>query len=106
MKFMTKIKVRVKKHKAKIMVFVFALMVAVSPTLASAQTNESTQTLSVNWTQISDVITGAGELMPSIGNLVIAVVPILLILVIVGFVVGLFDGIIGAIQDAFRTFRR
>ncbi len=61
---------------------------------------------SVNWTALGDMIGGVGDLMPSVGNLVIAVVPIILLLIVVGFVVGLFDSIIGAIRDAFRMFGR
>ena len=62
--------------------------------------------MSVNWTQIGDIIEGAGSIMPSVGSLITAVVPVLLLLIVVGFVTGLFDGIIGAINDSFRIFRR
>ena len=61
--------------------------------------------LTVNWTDIGNLIEGAGSIMPSIGNLVVAVVPVILILIVVGFVTGLFDSIIGAIRDAFRFLR-
>ena len=61
--------------------------------------------MSVNWTQIGDIIEGAGSIMPSVGSLITAVVPVLLLLIVVGFVTGLFDGIIGAINDSFRIFR-
>jgi len=66
----------------------------------------SAEELSINWTEIGNVISGAGSIMPSVGSLIVAVVPILLLLIVVGFVTGLFDGIIGAIQDALRLFRR
>ena len=61
---------------------------------------------SVNWTAIGDIIEGAGSIMPSVGSLITAIIPVLLLLIVVGFVTGLFDSIIGAISDAFRFFRR
>lgn|GEM_PF-4209667 len=71
---------------------------AVTPVMA--------EEVSINWTDIGNLIEGAGSIMPSVGTLIVSVVPILLLLIIVGFVTGLFDGIIGAIQDAMRLFRR
>ncbi len=82
---------------AGLMVLAMALML-LNPVAAEEMT--------VNWTAIGDIVEGAGSIMPSIGNLITAVVPVLLLLVVVGFVTGLFDGIIGAINDAFRMFRR
>ena len=67
---------------------------------------ENTTSTSINWTEIGDIIEGAGSIMPSVGNLITAVVPVILLLIVVGFVTGLFDSIIGAISDAFRFFRR
>ena len=85
---------------AGLMVLAMALML-LNPVAAAEN-----ETMSVNWTAIGDIVEGAGSIMPSIGNLITAVVPVLLLLVVVGFVTGLFDGIIGAINDAFRMFRR
>lgn len=71
---------------------------AVTPVMA--------EEVSINWTDIGNLIEGAGSIMPSVGTLIVSIVPILLLLIIVGFVTGLFDGIIGAIQDAMKLFRR
>jgi len=92
---------KIKKAKTKLAIAMATMIVMVSPALA--QDNES---MSINWTAIGDIIEGAGSIMPSVGSLIVAVVPVLLVLIVVGFVTGLFDGIIGAIQDAFRMFRR
>jgi len=78
-----------------------AFAVLITPAAAANETSYS-----INWSALGDLISGVGDLMPSIGNLVVAVVPILLLLIVVGFLVGLFDSIIGAIQDAFRMFGR
>ncbi len=62
-------------------------------------------TLTVNWTEISDLIQGAASIMPSIGNLVVAIVPVILVLIVVGFVTGIFEGIVDGIRNAFRFIR-
>lgn len=56
----------------------------------------------INWTNITDMINGVAGIMPSIGNLVVAIVPTILLLIVVGFIVGIFDGIIGGLTNAFR----
>ncbi len=61
--------------------------------------------LTVNWTEISDLISGAAGIMPSIGNLVVAIVPVILVLIVVGFVTGIFEGIVDGIRNAFRFIR-
>jgi hypothetical protein len=53
-----------------------------------------------------EIIGGIVNVIPSIGTLVIAIVPIILLLIVVGFIVGLMDSIIGAVKDAFRFLRR
>ncbi len=53
-----------------------------------------------------EVIGGITNLMPGIGNLVIAIVPVVLLLITVGFLVGLFDSLLGAIGDTFKFLRR
>lgn len=59
----------------------------------------------MNWTPIIDMVDGMTTLMPSIGNLIMAVAPILLILVAVGFVTGLFDGLLDGLRGAFKIFK-
>lgn len=88
----------IKKAKTKLAIAIATMTGMASPAAADS--------LSINWTEIGNVISGAGSIMPSVGSLIVAVVPILLLLIVVGFVTGLFDGIVGAIQDALRMFRR
>ena len=47
---------------------------------------------------ITPIIADVVLLMPKIVDLVIAVVPVLIVLALVGFILGLFDGIIGKIK--------
>jgi len=98
------LKAKVKKfwNRAKYKILAAAASAAGIVTPAAAQTNGTT---SVNWTQLGDMIRGAADLMPGISDLVVSIVPVLLILIVVGFVVGLFDSIIAAIRDAFRFLR-
>lgn len=71
---------------------------------AAANTTDSSDT--INWTMIGDMISGVGGIMPDIANMVTQVVPVILMLIVVGFVIGFFDSIIGAIRDAMRVFNR
>jgi len=61
--------------------------------------------LTINWTDIGNVISGVADIMPSIGNVITSVVPILILLAVVGFVLGLFGGILDSITNAFRFLR-
>ena len=61
---------------------------------------------SVDWTPIAEMLDGVVLIMPSMGNLVIAAVPIILIVAVVGFVTGMFDGILDGIQGAFSRMGR
>ena len=81
---------------------VFGLVAFAVSAPAAAATNES---LSINWTEIGQIVKGAGSIMPSIGSLIVAVVPVVLVLIVVGFVTGIFESIISAIKDAFRFMR-
>jgi len=47
---------------------------------------------------LSPIIDDVVLILPSIVDLVIAVVPVLIVLALVGFILGLFDGIIGKIK--------
>jgi len=98
--FKAKLKKTVKKSSAPVFVVLMLTLMALTGTAAAEN-----ETLSVNWTEIGDLISGVGNIMPSIGNLVVAIVPVILILIVVGFVVGIFDSIISAIRDAFRFLR-
>ena len=61
--------------------------------------------LTINWTDNGNVISGVEDIIPSIDNVVTSVVPILILLSVLGFVLGLFDGILSAIKNAFGMFR-
>ena len=98
--FKAKAKEKVRKFAAPVfVVLVFSAMVMGT----AAAANESSTT--INWTSIQNMLEGVAGLMPSVGNLVVAIVPVLLTLIIVGFITGLLDSIVGAIKDAFRFFR-
>ena len=101
MKIRAKLKEFWAKAKRKLVMAAASAAAIASP--AAAATNGTT--VSVNWTQLSELIAGAAQIMPGIGVLITSVVGPLLILIVVGFVVGIFDSLIGAIRDAFRFFR-
>lgn len=60
----------------------------------------------INTTAIVEMITSMTTIFPSMGTMVVAIVPTLLILAIVGFLLGFFDSILEAIQGAMRFTRR
>jgi len=90
-----------KKALEKALVLLGALGVGGATALATTTPASATE-LSVNWSEIGGVIEGAGSIMPSIGNLIVAVVPIMLVLMVLGFVTGLFDSILDSIRSGFR----
>jgi hypothetical protein len=51
------------------------------------------------------MIKGVAEVFPGILEVVSNIVPLLIVLAVLGFVVGLFDKILGAIENAVRIFR-
>jgi hypothetical protein len=93
-------RLKLKKRKIKVLILMIVVNLSVLG-VASAEDNGT----SINWTELGELISGVGDLMPSIGQLVIKVVPVLFTLIVVGFITGLLDSIIGAIRDAFRFFR-
>lgn len=52
----------------------------------------------IDLSAVTDIIDDVTLLFPSLVSTVIAIIPILVILAIVGFVIGLFDGILGKIK--------
>ena len=70
-------------------------------TSVAAETGET----GVNWTEISELISGAAGIMPSVGVLIAAVAGILITLMIIGFVTGIFGAIIDTLRDITRFFR-
>ncbi|WP_407282153.1 hypothetical protein V7O61_08375 [Methanolobus sp. WCC1] len=66
----------------------------------------SASAATINWTEMIDLVNGVTGVMPSFGNLIMAAVPIILILSVVGFTTGLFDSILDGISSAFKVFKR
>ena len=56
----------------------------------------------INLTGVSDLLTQVVELMPSFVDLIVAVLPVMLVLIIVGFLSGLFDGIIQMVKGVLK----
>jgi len=61
--------------------------------------------IAINWTSITDLIDGVTTIFPSLGNMVVGIVPVIFVLIIVVFVVRFFDSIIGMIEGVIRIFR-
>ncbi|SFM90222.1 hypothetical protein [Methanolobus profundi] len=61
---------------------------------------------SINWTEMTDMVDGLATVLPSFGNLIMAAVPIILVLAVVGFATGMFDSILDGISSAFKVFKR
>jgi len=72
---------------------IFSIFLLVSP--VAAETNTT-----VDWTSLGDMISGAASIFGGINILIMALVPTLILLVIVGFVTGLFDAIVQAVKNA------
>lgn len=73
----------------------FSVFIFVAPAAAADVTNST-----VDWNGLGTMISGAAGLFPSITTLIMAVIPILILLIIVGFITGLFDSIIQAVRGA------
>jgi hypothetical protein len=73
----------------------FSVFIFVAPAAAADVTNST-----VDWNGLGNMISGAAGLFPDITTLIMAVIPILILLIIVGFITGLFDSIIQAVRGA------
>lgn len=60
----------------------------------------------INTTEIVEIINSMTTIFPSMGSMVIAIVPTLLILAVVGFLLGFFDSILDAINSCMKGFGR
>ena len=58
--------------------------------------------VSVDWSNLSSLISGAATLFPGIVDLVTGAVPVIFVLIIVGFVVAFFRGLVDGIADLMR----
>ncbi len=57
------------------------------------------------WDNITTMANGIATVMPAVGNIISAIIEPILLLVFVGFFVGLFDSLLGGIQHAFNFGR-
>jgi len=60
----------------------------------------------INWSSIGSMFDGVATLMPSVSTLIMAVVPIIILLVVVGFLTGLLDGIVKAVTDSISFMKK
>lgn len=56
----------------------------------------------INLTPIVDLLNQVVTMMPSFVDLIVGILPVMLVLIIVGFISGLFDGIIGMVRGALK----
>lgn len=56
----------------------------------------------INLSGITDLLNQVGTMMPAFVDLIVAVLPVMLVLIIVGFISGLFDGIIGMVRGVLK----
>lgn len=56
----------------------------------------------VNLTGITELLNQVVLMMPAFVDLIVAVLPVMIVLIIIGFVAGLFDGIISMIQGVMK----
>ncbi|AIY91117.1 hypothetical protein [Geoglobus acetivorans] len=82
-------------RKAFVVFMVFGLLLMWPASAANG-------TATINWTQISDIITGVSGLFPSFVTLVSNALPILIFLGVIGFVLRFFDSIIDMIASLAR----
>ncbi len=67
--------------------------------LVALPASAADESMSINWTPIADLIEGAGTIMPSIGSLLIAAVGVIMIMMVMGFVTGIFGAILDCVKD-------
>ncbi|UUX92082.1 hypothetical protein [Methanoplanus endosymbiosus] len=90
------LKRKVLAPKYLLLLCVFSLFM-MSP--VSAADNE---TATMDLSSMTSLIDQVADLMPSFGDLAIAVVPILFIFIIIGFVTGLLDGLLDMIRSVLK----
>lgn len=56
----------------------------------------------VNLSGITDLLNQVVVMMPAFVDLIVAVLPVMLVLIIVGFISGLFDGIISMVRGVLK----
>jgi hypothetical protein len=56
----------------------------------------------INWTPIVDTLNGVPEIFTPLVAIAVAIVPLVIIFSIIGFITGLFDDLVAGIGGAFR----
>lgn len=56
----------------------------------------------INLSGITDLLNQVVVMMPAFVDLIVAVLPVMLVLIIVGFISGLFDGIISMVRGVLK----
>lgn len=87
-------------QRCRVLVGLALLVAAASMLVLPAAAAETGGNGTVDWGGLGEMISGAAGLFPSITTLIMAVIPILILLIIVGFITGLFDSIIAAVKNA------
>ena len=59
----------------------------------------------IDWTNISTLIDGIGGIMPSITNLISAIVEPIIVLSVVGFLTGMLNGLLEGLNSALKFGR-
>jgi len=59
-------------------------------------------TTAVNWTEIGNLISDSATVFTAIVDVVVALVPLLIVLAVVGFILGLFDAVLRGLTNRFR----
>ena len=88
---MTNIELETKKPVSMWKVKAFGLLAGASGLVASVSA-------AGEFDSVTDIIADVTLMFPALVAVIIAIVPILIILAIVGFVTGLFDGILGRVR--------
>ncbi|ETA69517.1 hypothetical protein MettiDRAFT_3019 [Methanolobus tindarius DSM 2278] len=88
--------------KTRALLWVGSCMVMASCLVGNAAAESN---YSIDWTAMGDMLDGVSGIMPNFGNLIMAVVPVILILIVVGFVTGFFDALLDGIKNAFSFLK-
>jgi hypothetical protein len=56
----------------------------------------------INWTPIVDTLTGVPEIFTPLVSIAIAILPLVIIFAVIGFITGLFKDIVTGIGEAFK----
>ncbi|MFA4974051.1 MAG: hypothetical protein WC683_15680 [bacterium] len=85
-----------KKNKLlKYLVFLIALFLMVVQSVSAE--------IAINFTDLGTLITGIASLMPSINELIVAIVPTIFLIAVCGFIFGILAAILMGLTGAFKN---